>query len=116
MDQLHGIAFDKGCYVGQEVVSRMQHRGTARTRVVPVRYPEGFAANEGLDIVAGEKHLGRTCTHCSGGIGMALVRLDRFADALLAGEHIHAGGVPLELRKPVWARFPFPGEATNPVA
>src|SRR4051812_42084090 len=31
MDRLHGVDFDKGCYVGQEVVSRMQHRGTART-------------------------------------------------------------------------------------
>ena len=37
MDRLHGVDFDKGCYVGQEVVSRMQHRGTARTRTVRVR-------------------------------------------------------------------------------
>ena len=36
MDRLHGVDFDKGCYVGQEVVSRMQHRGTARTRIVPI--------------------------------------------------------------------------------
>ncbi len=34
MDRLHGVDFDKGCYVGQEVVSRMQHRGIARTRIV----------------------------------------------------------------------------------
>jgi folate-binding protein YgfZ len=38
MDQLGGVDFDKGCYVGQEVVSRMQHRGTARTRIVSVAY------------------------------------------------------------------------------
>ena len=44
MDQLGGVDFDKGCYVGQEVVSRMQHRGTARTRVVPVGYADGAAA------------------------------------------------------------------------
>lgn len=36
MDHLHGVDFDKGCYVGQEVVSRMQHRGTARTRTVKI--------------------------------------------------------------------------------
>ena len=36
MDQLGGVDFDKGCFVGQEVVSRIEHRGTARTRVVPV--------------------------------------------------------------------------------
>ena len=35
MDQLGGVDFQKGCYVGQEVVSRMQHRGTARTRILP---------------------------------------------------------------------------------
>ncbi|MGO7223683.1 folate-binding protein, partial [Rhizobium ruizarguesonis] len=36
MDFNGGISFRKGCYVGQEVVSRMQHRGTARRRVVTV--------------------------------------------------------------------------------
>src|ERR1700744_4711987 len=36
MDRLHGVDFDKGCYVGEEVVSRMQHRGTARTRTVKI--------------------------------------------------------------------------------
>ena len=39
MDQLGEVDFAKGCYVGQEVgVSRMEHRGIARTRVLPVRY------------------------------------------------------------------------------
>ena len=42
MDQLNGVDFDKGCFVGQEVVSRMEHRGNARSRIVPVAY-EGFA-------------------------------------------------------------------------
>ena len=36
-DQLNGVDFAKGCYVGQEVVSRMEHRGTARKRIVPRR-------------------------------------------------------------------------------
>ena len=47
MDRLHGVDFDKGCFVGQEVVSRMQHRGTARTRVGPVR-SDGTAPEPGL--------------------------------------------------------------------
>src|SRR4026208_2236037 len=42
MDQLAGVDFDKGCYVGQEVVSRMEHRGTARSRIVPIT-GESFA-------------------------------------------------------------------------
>ena len=50
MDQLNGIDFEKGCYVGQEVVSRVEHRGTARKRVVPVAF-EDFAPEAG---VAGE--------------------------------------------------------------
>ena len=51
MDQLGGVDFDKGCFVGQEVVSRIEHRGTARTRVVPVAFdgppPEAGVAGDG---------------------------------------------------------------------
>ena len=49
MDQLAGVDFDKGCFVGQEVVSRMEHRGIARTRVVPVAY-DGFAPDAGTPV------------------------------------------------------------------
>ena len=66
MDQLHGVDFDKGCYVGQEVVSRMQHRGTARTRIVPAVYEGGFAAEAGVEVTAGEKALGKTGTGAEG--------------------------------------------------
>ncbi len=54
MDRLHGVDFDKGCYVGQEVVSRMQHRGTARTRTVRVVL-EDFSPEPGTAILAGDK-------------------------------------------------------------
>jgi folate-binding protein YgfZ len=109
MDQLHGVDFDKGCYVGQEVVSRMQHRGTARTRIVPAIYEGGFAAETGVEVTAGEKVLGKTGTGADGR-GLIMIRLDRAADALAAGETIRAGGIPVELQKPAWASFPFPGE------
>jgi len=52
MDQLNGVDFDKGCYVGQEVVSRMEHRGSARTRVVPVAF-DGYAPEAGAAVTAG---------------------------------------------------------------
>ncbi|UVF18544.1 folate-binding protein YgfZ [Microvirga terrae] len=110
MDQLQGVDFDKGCYVGQEVVSRMQHRGTARTRIVPALYEGGFAADVGVEVTAGEKALGRTGTGAEGR-GLLMIRLDRAADALQAGETIRAGGIPVQLEKPAWIRFPFPGEA-----
>jgi len=110
MDQLHGVDFDKGCYVGQEVVSRMQHRGTARTRIVPVVYMDGFGAEPGVEVTAGEKNLGKVGTS-AGGRGLVMIRLDRATDALASGEPIHAGGLPVQLVKPDWISFPFPGEA-----
>ena len=107
MDQLHGVDFDKGCYVGQEVVSRMQHRGTARTRIVPVSYPEGFVAEAGADVVAQGKVIGKAGTGAEGR-GLAMIRLDRAADALAAGGTITAGGLPVRLERPDWIDFAFP--------
>ena len=57
MDQLNGIDFDKGCYVGQEVVSRVEHRGTARKRVVPVTF-EDFGPEAGVPVKVGEIEVG----------------------------------------------------------
>src|SRR3954451_20656940 len=75
MDRLHGVDFDKGCYVGQEVVSRMQHRGIARTRIVRLIL-EDLAPEAGVAIVAGEKPLG-TMGSTAGPHGLALIRIDR---------------------------------------
>jgi folate-binding protein YgfZ len=108
MDQLGGVDFEKGCYVGQEVVSRIEHRGTARTRAVPVRY-EGAAPQAGIAVMAGTHQVG-VMGSASGGRGVALLRLDRIADAISRGEELIAGGVPIRLVKPDWARFAFPGE------
>ena len=108
MDQLSGVDFDKGCYVGQEVVSRMQHRGGARTRIVAVRLE--FAPEPGAPVMAGGKQVG-TMGSGANGRGLALLRLDRVEDALAAGTPLTAGGVELRAVKPAWARFAFPGEA-----
>ena len=109
MDQLGGVDFAKGCYVGQEVVSRMEHRGTARTRAVPVAY-EGFAPEPGMTVTAGDKPIG-TLGATAAGRGIALLRLDRAADALAAGAPLIAGTTEIHLVKPDWARFAWPGEA-----
>jgi folate-binding protein YgfZ len=108
MDQLNGVDFDKGCYVGQEVVSRMEHRGSARTRVVPVAY-EGFAPDPGGPVTAGEKQVGTFGSRVDGR-AVALLRLDRVADALAAGTPLVAGSATLRLVKPGWAKFAWPGE------
>ncbi len=111
MDQLGGVDFAKGCYVGQVVVSRIEHRGTARTRAVPIRY-DGAAPEAGVAIMAGERQVG-TMGSAMGGRGLALLRLDRVADALALGEPLTGGGVPIHLVKPDRARFAFPGEAAG---
>jgi hypothetical protein len=108
MDQLNGVDFDKGCYVGQEVVSRMEHRGSARNRVVPVAY-DGFAPDPGGPVTAGEKQVG-TFGSRGDGRAVALLRLDRVADALAAGTPLVAGGTTLRLVKPAWAHFAWPGD------
>ena len=109
MDQLGGVDFAKGCYVGQEVVSRVEHRGTARTRIVPIAY-DGFAPEAGTAVMAGDKEVG-TLGSSAGGRGLAMMRLDRVEDALTAGMPLTAGGVPIHPMKPSWARFAFPGRA-----
>ena len=104
MDRLAGVDFDKGCYVGQEVVSRMQHRGTARTRSVKVLL-DGPSPETGATILAGDKPVG-TIGSTADGKGIALVRIDRVADALDAGQPLTAGGLELKLAEPDVVRIP----------
>ncbi len=108
MDQLGGVDFTKGCYIGQEVVSRMEHRGTARTRAVPVRY-DGAAPQTGATVFAGDRQVG-VMGSAAAGHGLALLRLDRVADAIARQEPLLGGGVTIHPVKPDWARFPFPEE------
>ncbi len=109
MDQLNGVDFHKGCYIGQEVVSRVEHRATARSRVVPVTF-DGGAPMQGLEVVAADKPVGMMGS-AANGHGLALLRLDRVADAVAAGTPVTSGGVALHAVKPDWADFPFPGDA-----
>ncbi|MDR4307408.1 folate-binding protein YgfZ [Chelatococcus sambhunathii] len=109
LDQLNGIDFKKGCYVGQEVVSRMEHRGTARTRVVPVVI-DGLRPEIGAAVTAGDKTVGRMGSSVDGH-GLALIRLDRAAEAREAGQPLIAGSAMLTVEKAAWARFAIPGES-----
>lgn len=112
MDQLNGVDFGKGCYIGQEVVSRVEHRASARSRVVPIVYDE-FAPSSGLPVMAGDRQIG-TLGSTAKGHGLALMRLDRIGDALAAGATIEAGGIAIRAVKPAWAKFDWPGEAKAP--
>jgi len=97
MDLLAGVDFKKGCFVGQEVVARTQHRGLARRRVALYR-AEGGAPAPGTPIKAGEIDLGVTGSS-QGDLGLALIRIDRLDDALSAGVTPQAGGARLEFQK-----------------
>jgi len=106
-DQFHGVDFAKGCYVGQEVVSRMEHRGTgARKRIVPVRIRGGVLEN-GAQIAAGGKGIGEVLSS-AGEVALALVRLDRAEDAATNGNALLVEDKPVELVQPRWAKFTVP--------
>ena len=111
LDLTGGLSFRKGCYVGQEVVSRMQHRGTARKRPVIVRSEAALPAT-GTDLLAGGKPVG-TLGSVSGTLGLAIVRIDRAADAMQSGTPITADGVPVTLELPAWTGLAFPQEASE---
>jgi folate-binding protein YgfZ len=97
LDLLNGVSFAKGCFVGQEVVSRMQHRGVARKRIVIVE-GEG-PLRSGADIVAGSATIG-TIGSVAGNRGLALLRLDRAEEASAKGEGLTAAGGRIAMRLP----------------
>jgi folate-binding protein YgfZ len=99
MDLLNGVSFSKGCFVGQEVVSRMQHRGTARKRVVIVEADNPLQT--GAAIMAGQANIG-TIGSVAGHRGLALVRLDRVEEMQRKGERITAEGAMLTIQLPAY--------------
>lgn len=103
LDQMNGVAFNKGCFVGQEVVSRVKHRGTARKRIVMVS-SEDMLPEPGTEIHSKMKSVG-TLGSVSDHIGLAMVRLDKVNDALEEGHFINAGGVRLTPALPDWVSF-----------
>ncbi|WP_281036331.1 MULTISPECIES: folate-binding protein YgfZ [unclassified Rhizobium] len=112
MDVNDGVSFKKGCFVGQEVVSRMKHRGTARRRVVTVSAESALPAT-GTDITANGKPVGTLGTVC-GNRALAIVRIDRIADALASGTPLLAETVTVTVALPVWSGLSFP--AVDPAA
>ncbi len=95
MDLLHGVDFAKGCYVGQEVVSRMKHKGTARRRIARVRL-DGPAPAPGTPVLDGELPVGALGA-AAGGQALALLRLDRAEEAAAAGRALTAGAATVTL-------------------
>lgn len=108
-DKSGGVSFRKGCYVGQEVVSRMQHRSTARRRVVILSADASLPAT-GTEITIGGKPIGALGT-VAGDRALAIVRIDKAGEAMAAGEPILAGDVPVTVTLPSWSGLTFPAAA-----
>ncbi|PZU88006.1 MAG: folate-binding protein YgfZ [Shinella sp.] len=111
LDLSGGVSFKKGCYVGQEVVSRMQHRGTARRRVVIVTAEESLPPT-GTELTAQDKPIGALGT-VTGNRGLAIVRIDRAGEAMSADAGILAADVPVTLALPIWSGLSFPTSASE---
>jgi folate-binding protein YgfZ len=110
-DVLNGVSFAKGCFVGQETVARMKHKGVVRKRVVPVEAEAPLKS--GVPIMLGEVEIG-SIGSVDGARGLALIRLDRAAEASAKGQALLADGVAISLRKPEWATFELdPGTAAG---
>ncbi|APG83931.1 aminomethyltransferase protein [Sinorhizobium americanum CCGM7] len=109
MDLNGGLSFRKGCYVGQEVVSRMQHRGTARRRVVIVS-GQAELPPTGTSLSIGGRPIGSLGT-VQDKAGLAIVRVDKAGEAIAKGDPILAADVPVTLTLPGWTGLAFPAEA-----
>lgn len=105
LDLTHGLSFKKGCYVGQEVVSRMQHRGTARRRVITVIGEQPLPPS-GTELTAGGKPVGTLGT-VAGSRGLAIVRTDRIAAARAGDIPILADGAAVMVALPAWTGLSF---------
>ncbi len=93
LDLLGGIDFHKGCYVGQELTSRMKRRGQIKNRILPLTH--GGMLERGAEVLNGDLRAGEVLASVDG-ISLALMRLDR-----MEGE-LSIGGKMIKLHVPSW--------------
>jgi folate-binding protein YgfZ len=88
-DLFAGVSFTKGCFVGQEVVARMQHKTVVRKRIVRIEADRPL--DTGAEVTVGEAVIGTVGT-TAGAEALAMLRLDRAAEAREKGQALAAGG------------------------
>ena len=104
-DQMGAVSFSKGCYIGQEVVSRMEHRATARSRILPVTL-DGAAPPRGAAIKSGDRIIGSVLSS-AGNTALALLRLDRLAETT---QPLLTEAVRVHVHKPAWIKYDVPSK------
>ncbi|WP_439817569.1 CAF17-like 4Fe-4S cluster assembly/insertion protein YgfZ [Zavarzinia sp. CC-PAN008] len=100
-EELNGVDFDKGCYVGQELTARTKYRGTIRKRLFRVELEDGALPAPGTILLAGGKDAGEMRSGRDR-TGLALLRLEEVA---AAGGELLAGESRLRAVKPDWVGF-----------
>ena len=104
LEELNGVDFQKGCFVGQENVSRMKRRATTRKKFCRIIF-DGAAPTYGAAIKAGGAEIG-TVRSSGAGRAIALVRLDRAIEASENGVSLSAEGREIRLDPPPWLILP----------
>ena len=104
-DQLGAVSFSKGCYIGQEVVSRMEHRATARSRILPVQLDSAAPSRDAV-IKSADRIVGSVLSSAEN-MALALIRLDRLVEA---EQPLLTDGVRVRVHKPAWVNYDVPSK------
>ncbi|PKU22253.1 YgfZ/GcvT domain-containing protein [Telmatospirillum siberiense] len=102
-DELHGVDWQKGCYLGQELTARTKYRGLVRKRLLPVDIT-GPVPEPGSPILLDGTDAGEMRSH-AGNVGLAMIRIDAFEQIAATGRALEAGESRLTPHKPAWAVF-----------
>lgn len=110
-EELGGVDFEKGCYMGQELTARTKYRGLVKRRLMPIAI-DGPLPTPGTEITLDGREAGEVRTVVAngdgqegGGSGLAMIRLNRLDEALRSGAPLTAGEATVIPHKPDWARF-----------
>jgi folate-binding protein YgfZ len=98
-DELNGVDWQKGCYIGQELTARTKYRGLIKKRLMPVEI-DGAAPAPGTIVTADGREVGEMRSSRDG-LGLALLRIEPVAQ----GKHLKAGDTTLIASKPGWLRL-----------